>query len=644
MRKSAIAETILNLKILFGFTVRRFLSCEKKMNNSLQLLRDYSANGNETAFHQLVEGHINLVYSAALRRVNGDAHLAQDVTQTVFTDLVRKSRRIGDDVILSSWLYQHTCFTAANLLRSEHRRKIREEQAVEMSSLNDASDAAWQQLAPVLEEAMQSLSERDRSAIVLRYFEQQPLREVGTALKITEDAARMRVDRALGKLRASLIKRGVTMSVVAVSAVISAHAVSAAPMGTAAQVSAAALAGSAASGGGGFLKLFASTKAKVAAGVAVVGVTTYCLLPTEKPATLNSTVAKQIIQGMFARVSAPLPAQMRFVADLEITRKPWTKSEIEAEVKRQEKDDMKEEDIRKFNRRMQEQHRKEAEELRRVRLEDLAAAYGEKRSYLHQEWFSKGLWRLDSTETTPRSDFLKSHDQPLLAGVQYESTRIEIGDPAFTNIASYFVENRMRTVWIRNPPGDHWLRDRFWRAHTIEQEVAFVLTMAAADMTAFAIQAKTKPKWERDIDSFSGLQMNTNRLDELVSGSDGRFTVTTEEKTLNGRKMSVLRLQGHAISLGHGMDVTVFADAAHLTNIYRIELNSMPFFKTPYISSRDDFDTNGFPHLWTIETPDPDELKKVIRFKEVEFGAKFDDRTVFTPTIPTGYSMNRYPQ
>ena len=213
------------------------------MTDNTQLLAAFAQHGDEQAFRELVERHINLVYSTALRRVNGNAHLAQDITQSVFTDFARKAKRLGREVILSGWLYQHTIFTASNILRAEQRRLIREQHALAMNTLHQNPEADWEHLAPVLEEAMQSLPDRDRDAVVLRLFELQPLREVGAALGISEDAARMRVDRAVEKLRDFMARREVKVSGAGLAVLVSARAISAAPAGMAAGVAAVALSG-----------------------------------------------------------------------------------------------------------------------------------------------------------------------------------------------------------------------------------------------------------------------------------------------------------------------------------------------------------------------------------------------------------------
>jgi RNA polymerase sigma factor (sigma-70 family) len=151
-----------------------------------------------------------MVYCAALRKVAGDVHLARDVAQTVFTDLARKARSLPRDVVLAGWLYRHACLKAVEAIRAESRRRVREQTAAEMKLLNNADDVLWRDVEPVLDEAMQRLSNPDRDALVLRFFQNASLREVGESLGITEDAAQKRITRALDKLRTALTSQGVT--------------------------------------------------------------------------------------------------------------------------------------------------------------------------------------------------------------------------------------------------------------------------------------------------------------------------------------------------------------------------------------------------------------------------------------------------
>ncbi len=211
------------------------------MTDCRQLLADYAQNRSEPAFRELVARYLDLVYSSALRLVDGDAHRAQDVTQIVFADLAKKSGEMASGVMLGGWLHRHTCFVAANTLRGERRRLAREREAVAMNSLHEAAGADFSRLAPLLDETINQLDEVDRTAILLRFFEQKDFRNIGQSLASSEDAARMRVNRALDKLRDLLAQRGIRTTATALSVAISANAVQAAPAGLAATISAAAL-------------------------------------------------------------------------------------------------------------------------------------------------------------------------------------------------------------------------------------------------------------------------------------------------------------------------------------------------------------------------------------------------------------------
>src|SRR5271170_2193622 len=220
----------------------------------------------EAAFAALAERHVNLVYSTARRSV-GNEHAAQEITQAVFIILANKAGKLSRRVVLSGWLYQTTRLTAANFLRGEIRRQQREQEAFMQSTLEEpANDLAWRQIAPLLDHALGKLGERDRNAIVLRFFENKNLREVGLAMGASEDAAKMRVNRALEKLRKFFGKRGAVFSTTAIAGAVSGNSVHAVPVGLAKTVSVAALAKGAAAGGStlalakGVLKLMAWSK------------------------------------------------------------------------------------------------------------------------------------------------------------------------------------------------------------------------------------------------------------------------------------------------------------------------------------------------------------------------------------------------
>src|SRR6186713_3305826 len=143
------------------------------MPTDVELLRRYAEEGSEEAFGELVRRHVNLVYSIALRQCGGDVHHAEDVTQRVFTDLGRKARSLSGYTVLGGWLYRSAQFAASDVVRAERRRRAREQEAQAMQEIfrPDAasSEADWQRLAPVLDQAIGELAARDRDAVVLRF-------------------------------------------------------------------------------------------------------------------------------------------------------------------------------------------------------------------------------------------------------------------------------------------------------------------------------------------------------------------------------------------------------------------------------------------------------------------------------------------
>jgi RNA polymerase sigma factor (sigma-70 family) len=210
-----------------------------KMNDTdLELLRRYARRNAEDAFAQLVRRHLNLVFCAALRQVRSP-ELAEEVAQSVFTDLARQAERLAPNTILAAWLYQVTRRTAIDVVRREARRRLREQVAIELTAMN-ATPADWTEIEPLLDEAMHALDDTDRTAVLLRYFENKSLREVGRMLDTTEDAARKRLSRAVERLREFFTKRGVTVGASGLVIAISANAVQGAPVGLAVSISSAA--------------------------------------------------------------------------------------------------------------------------------------------------------------------------------------------------------------------------------------------------------------------------------------------------------------------------------------------------------------------------------------------------------------------
>lgn len=262
------------------------------MTDSQRLLVEYAENGSQAAFRELVERYLDLVYSAAVRLMDGDAHLAEDVVQTVFTDLARRAHRISGEAMLGGWLHRHTCYVAAHLRRSERRRRNRERLAVEMNAFPDSSEANLSNIAPILDEAINQLRAKDRAAILMRFFEQQDFRSIGLALGSNEHAAQKRVSRALDKLHSILKRRGVAVSAGMLGSALAGKTVVAAPAGLAAHVSTAALTGAAGSGSAlTLLKLMTMTKVKTAAvgSVVVMGVAASLIVQQQAHARMRDT-------------------------------------------------------------------------------------------------------------------------------------------------------------------------------------------------------------------------------------------------------------------------------------------------------------------------------------------------------------------
>lgn len=233
------------------------------MTDDADLLRRYAELRDDSAFAELVDRHLGMVYHVALRTCGGDAHRAQDAAQSVFVDLARKARRLPARVALAGWLHTSARYAASRAVRSEARRQAREQIAFAMSEA--PPDAQWERLRPEIDDALQSLGEKDREAILLRFFENRPFGQIGAALSVSEDAARVRVNRAIEKLRAVLSQRGLTSTTAAFSAVLSAHAAAAPPPSLAAAVTGAALAGAAsAAAPGAAISLMSMNSLKIA--------------------------------------------------------------------------------------------------------------------------------------------------------------------------------------------------------------------------------------------------------------------------------------------------------------------------------------------------------------------------------------------
>lgn len=242
--------------------------------NDMELLQDYATRHSEEAFASLVARHIDMVYSVALRHTRNH-HQAQEITQAVFVVLARKAPSFNLRTVLAGWLFETARLTAANYVRGEIRRARREQEACMQFDPNNRDEDTWKHVTPILNEIIGALREKDRDAVVLRFLQGKDYRQVAAALGATEEAAQMRVTRALEKMRKMFARRGVVLSAAALGGAIAAQGTQAAPAGLAATVAAGAAHGVALGASTltlteGTLKIMAWINTKVVIGTSVV--------------------------------------------------------------------------------------------------------------------------------------------------------------------------------------------------------------------------------------------------------------------------------------------------------------------------------------------------------------------------------------
>jgi RNA polymerase sigma factor (sigma-70 family) len=290
------------------------------MTEDTELLRQYTETGSEDAFTELVRRHLQLVYSAALRQVRGDQSLAKDVAQTVFVDLARKAQSLAGRELLGGWLYNSTRLAAFNAMRVNQRRIIREQKAVAMQETAEQSDANGD-LKLVLDEAMGKLDSAERNAVLLRFFQGKDLKEIGAALGVSEDAARMRVNRSLGKLHALLTRRGITLSAAALGVALTSETISAVPAGMVLSIAQGALA-TAATGTATTLtiaKILTMTKLKIGIAGAIVAAGVAAPLAFQHNAQAKLRVENEALHSRITELEG-VAAERQRVADLQAQR------------------------------------------------------------------------------------------------------------------------------------------------------------------------------------------------------------------------------------------------------------------------------------------------------------------------------------
>lgn len=286
-------------------------------DDTAALLRRYATTRDEQAFAEIVRRHLDLVYSAALRQLAGNHPQAEDVTQAVFTELARHAARLDRHPTLAGWLLTTTRQMARSASRTDRRRQQREHQSglhepVSIPHESAVEDSDWSRIGPVLDDVLHQLSERDRNAVVLRFLESRPFVDIGRALGTTPNAARMRVDRALDRLRQRLARHGITSTSTALATAITANAVHAAPAGLSAGIAATALTA-------------ASATLVPTAGTSLIPV----MLSLKSKLVLGG-IAASLLAVPFALQHAELRRLRRELSDEQTARQTLAQSEAEA--------------------------------------------------------------------------------------------------------------------------------------------------------------------------------------------------------------------------------------------------------------------------------------------------------------------------
>lgn len=287
------------------------------MPDDAELLRRYIHEGAEDAFRELVQRRFGLVYAVALRQVGGDEHLARDVAQHVFVALARQSGTLSRHAVITGWLYRAARFTAIDVARAEQRRRAREQEAPPMQENEDngPTGGEWNRVRPMLDDALSELDERDRDAVMLRVFEAKPFADIGQVLRVSEDAARMRVDRALEKLRRRLHRHGLTSTTAALAVALAHQAVAAPPAGLPSAIASAALASAklapVAATAGSLLTFMSSTKTVGAAASILIaialGVGTVALRETHRQQAAADALVREIALLRSRRTAPAMP-------------------------------------------------------------------------------------------------------------------------------------------------------------------------------------------------------------------------------------------------------------------------------------------------------------------------------------------------
>ena len=567
-------------------------------DTDLELLRRFTRDHAQAAFTELVRRQVNLVFTAALRQVRSP-QLAEEVAQSVFTDLARDAGKLtqatGGTLVLTAWLYAVTRRTAIDVVRQESRRQAREQIAVQMNALHACPDVDWTQIAPLLDEAMAALDETDRAAVLLRFFENQSLREVGAALGASEDAAQKRVSRAVERLREYFAQRGVTTGAGGFCAAISANAVQAAPMGLAVKIASAAILSVAAVHSTGVIAITTLQKAIVGITLAAaVGMGIYAVMQARnahaeaapsRPATLLE------IQELFDLATAAKPDRCRFEADIEVTTPPYSTEQVKTTLAGIENF------MRDANARLQPQQ-KAAWEVDQSNA--IVKAHSGKRIQHVREWYSGNYYRLDiNDEGMGEERFMSTHPN------EYFQTWVNIPNSPFSPYASYQIQRELHDMVLYQQKAERFHQYNLWQALKMNQEVASLFVGSL-------INLHDTNHLKRPFFDYRGLKMDVSRAQQLHArtNSTNSFLISRLDATdenLDGKAVTHFTLKW-SFTLPPGIKSDYKPDtlqgemwvgqlAGKVVCLQELMTNLTQHAST--VVKRQKYDGDGFPVVWT---------------------------------------------
>jgi RNA polymerase sigma factor (sigma-70 family) len=257
-------------------------------------LREYVRTGSPEVFKDLVDAHVDAVYSQCMRQLH-DPAAADEVTQQVFITLAQKAARIPPNSVLNGWLFTATRYCCANYKRAAGRRRSAERKAANMRNevVEPSGDNDFRsQAEPILDDAIAHLGRSDRDALLLRYFQGRSNQEVGITLGVSEDAAKKRISRAIEKLRIYFARQGLTVPQATLAAFLG-EAIKPAAPGVAHAAFHAVAFKSAAGGAGhaaGLLSRTLWTWPKIAASIVATGAITAAVVVAWHSAAVQSPV------------------------------------------------------------------------------------------------------------------------------------------------------------------------------------------------------------------------------------------------------------------------------------------------------------------------------------------------------------------